>query len=401
MKKILVLDTGKEWGGGTNSLLELLRRSDKGRYRFYVLFYVNYKRGKASDIKTEIEKLGIQFLLLKQEKPTVAEKIIKEIFRSLFFFSKKLNRHLIFYVDYHNRIRKNAGRIADILKEHKIDLLYMNNQPSSNLEGIIAAKMTHIRAVQHSRIEARLNSLEVKIANQGLSRIICVSEGVKGNLLQQGIESSRCEVVYNGIDPETKPGISSQEIRASYDISDDDIVIGTVGALIKRKRIADLIETLHKAASKTHCRLKCLIVGEGPEKDNLLKMVGRKDLNGRVIFTGFQSDAISHINAMDIFIMTSEKEGLPRVILEAMLMAKPVVASHITGISELIADGDSGMLVPPGNTGKFAGSIIELIENPELRKTMGANARKQVIEKFSMTKYISGVETVFAETLGI
>lgn len=398
-KKICILDTGKEWGGGTNSLIELLKRIDKSRYSLSALFYANYKRGNDSDIKTEIENLGVRFQLIKQEKPETAEKIIKEIFRTLFFFSKNIKRHLVFFVDYHGRIKKNAVKISHILKNEKIDLLYMNNQPSSNLEGIIAAKMTNIPSVQHSRIEARLNSLEVKTANQVLSRIICVSEGVKNNLVQQGIEASKCVVVCNGIDPETKPGISSQEVKSRWGISDDDIVIGTVGSLIKRKRIADLIEALYIASTKTESRIKCLIVGEGPEKDNLLKLVEKMNLNSMVIFTGFQSDAISYINAMNIFVMTSEKEGLPRVILEAMLMGKPVVASYITGVSELIVDGENGMLVPPGNTGKFAGSIIELIENPGLRKTIGDNARKRIIEMFSIDKYIKGVETVFAEIL--
>ena len=87
-KNILILDTGKEWGGGTNSLLELLKRVNKKTYSFIVLFYVNYKKGDDSCIKTEIEKLGIEFLLLKQENPPFPTKILKEIVRILCFFSK-------------------------------------------------------------------------------------------------------------------------------------------------------------------------------------------------------------------------------------------------------------------------------------------------------------------------
>ena len=84
-KKILILDTGKEWGGGANSLLELLKRIDKSKYHFTALFYNNYKKGYESNIKTEIEKLGVEFLILEQRKQPVIVKIAKELSRLTFF----------------------------------------------------------------------------------------------------------------------------------------------------------------------------------------------------------------------------------------------------------------------------------------------------------------------------
>lgn len=85
MQRILVLDTGKEWGGGTNSLLELLKRIDRGKYHFTALFYNNYKKGNESDIKTEIEKLGIDFILSERKKQPILAKVLKESGR-LFLF---------------------------------------------------------------------------------------------------------------------------------------------------------------------------------------------------------------------------------------------------------------------------------------------------------------------------
>lgn len=399
MKNILILDTGKEWGGGTNSLLELLKRIDKSIYRYSALFYTNYKKGQDSDIKTEIEKLGVAFQVLRHEKLPITIKVLKEAVRIIFFFSRKIQKRTIFSLEYQFRIKKSAEKISSIIKEQSIDLLYMNNQPSSNLEGVIAAKMSHVPALQHSRIEARLNAFEVRTANQWLSRIICVSEGVKKNLVQQGIEPSRCSVVYNGIDPGTKPLIPPSELKSRWKVSDHDIVIGTVGSLIKRKRVNDLIEALRMTTAGTDRSVKCFIVGEGPERENLRALVKRMHLEDKVIFPGFQKDAVSYINAMDIFIMTSEKEGFPRVILEAMLMGKPVVASRITGATELINNGENGVLAPLGDAGKFTASIIRLIENPELRKTMGENARRHILENYSIEKYVNGVETVFTEIL--
>lgn len=399
-KKILILDTGKEWGGGTNSLLELLKRIDKARYHFIVLFYNNYRKGYESDIKTEIEKLGIEFLVLEQRKQPVMVKIAKELSRLTFFFSRQLKKYSVFLIDYHFRIKRNAEKISELLKNLKIDLLYMNNQPSSNLEGIIAAKITGIPALQHSRIETMLNSFEVKAVNLWLKKMMCVSDGVKNSFIRQGVDKSKCVVVYNGIAIETVPNASRQDIRKMWGIPDEDILIGTVGSLIKRKRFRDLIEAFAVITKKTEHPVKCMIIGKGPEKETLITKVKERTLDSRIIFTDFQSDAISYINALDIFVLTSKSEGLPRVILEAMLMERPVVASDVIGSSELVVDGETGFLVPVGQTEAIAGAILRLIENPALREQMGEKAKERIIRNFPVEKYVNDVENVFAEVLG-
>jgi len=415
MKKILILDTGKEWGGGTNSLLELLKRIDKTKYHFTALFYNNYKKGDESDIKSEIEKLGVEFLILEQRTQPVIAKTAKELLRLLFFFSRQLKRYSVFLIDYQFRIKRNAEKISELLKNLRIDLFYMNNQPSSNLEGIIASKMTGVSALQHSRIEATLNSFEVKAVNLWLKKMICVSEGVKNSFVRQGIDKSKCVVVHNGIDADTKPETLASEIRKMWGVGEDEILIGTVGSLIKRKQINDLIEALAElqkqdARGKTNPPhppllkggeggLKCMIVGDGPEKDSLQKMVLKMGLHDRVIFTGFQIDAISYINAMNIFVLTSEKEGLPRVILEAMLMGKPVIACDIAGPSELIVDGETGFLVPVGQTKAIANAMLSLTKDSALRDQMGEKAKERVTRNFPVEKYANSVNKIFEELI--
>lgn len=397
--RILILDTGKEWGGGTNSLLELLKRIDKTKYHFTALFYNNYKKGDESNIKTEIERLGIGFLLLQQQRQPITSKILKELARGVFFFSSKLKRYFVFLIDYYFRILTNAKNIADILNRQDINLLYMNNQPSSNLEGIIASKITGIPALQHSRIETRLNPFEVKTANLWLKKMICVSQGVKDAFVGQGIDADKCVVVHNGIDPETKPSMSPHEIRKKWRIPENDILIGTVGSLIKRKRITDLIDVLSMVSNQTKNPVRCIIVGDGTEKDSLLEYAKRKKIYDKVVFTGFQSDAISYINAMDIFVLPSEKEGFSKVILEAMLMGKPVVASNVTGPAELVVDGETGFLVPVGKTDEIAGAILRLIENPALRKEMGEKARERAVRNFPIEKYAASVNKIIEEII--
>ena len=96
--------------------------------------------------------------------------------------------------------------------------------------------------------------------------MICVSEGVKNSFIRQGVEKSKCVVVYNGIDAEIVPKTSRRDIRKTWGISDKDILIGTVGSLIKRKRIRDLIEAISMVAKRSEHPIKCMIIGKGPRK---------------------------------------------------------------------------------------------------------------------------------------
>ena len=275
----------------------------------------------------------------------------------------------------------------------------MNNQPITNLEGILAAKITGVPAVLHCRIIPKLNHYLIKQTNIWVKKVICVSENLRTFLVKRGIFPQKCVVVYNGIDVTLTPTKFSEEMREKLKISEREIIIGTVGTLCKRKRVNNLIEAIFLVKQQTIKPIKLVIVGDGPEKIDLLKLVKKRGLEKDVIFTGFQSDPISYINVFDIFVLTSEREGLPRVILEAMLMGKPVVASKIPGVVELVIEGETGFLVPPKNPEAFAEKILTLINNPELRKKFGECGRKRILENFTIDKYVKGVEKVFEEIL--
>ncbi|MEK7308550.1 MAG: glycosyltransferase family 4 protein [Nitrospirota bacterium] len=430
-KNILILDTGKEWGGGTNSLLELLKRIDRRNYKFTALFYCNCNKSDESDIKTEVEKLGIDFLLLDRDNQPASAKILKEFGRILLFFNRMLRKLWIFGVDYFFRIKKNAESITKLINDLNIDLIYMNNQPSTNLEGIIAAKNTGIKSLLHSRIEAELNFFEINAVNKWLTKMICVSEGVKDSFIKQGVNSSKCVVVHNGIDTTITPAVSPDKTRQELGIKDDEVLIGAVGSLVKRKRFDDLIEAIsylrtqnlptgqtgteHRTQTTDNPpippllkggeggflnKIKCIIVGEGPEREYLQGEIDKNKLNDRVILTGFKSDAISYINAMDIFILPSEREGFPRVILEAMFMEKPVIASRIAGPAELIINGQTGFLFQTGSIKEIAHCISILLSSAQSRREMGQTGKKRIIENFSIEKYIKQVSSVIAEVAG-
>lgn len=394
MKRILVLDTGKEWGGGTNSLIELLKRADRGRFAFSVLFYDNYKKGADSDVKTEIERLGLSFTLLERPRLGAGVKAARELGRAALSMSAVLKKRYLFNLDYKHRILPASEKIAAELKG--FDALYMNNQPSSNLEGILAASAARVPCIQHARIETRLNAIEARAVNAHVAKVICVSGGVRDGLIASGVESDRCVVVHNGIDLSARPVERRDALRGRLAINNDALVIGTVGSLVKRKRVDMLIQ----AASMLKESLGgLLIVGDGPQMQRLKDVAAKAGLGAQVIFTGFCTDPLSYINAMDIFVLASEKEGLPRVILEAMLMAKPVVAFDVAGARELIDNGRTGVVLKEEGAASLADALKKIMKDGTLLKTMGEAGRARVNALFGMDGYVSGVEAVLDEVV--
>ncbi|MBI5826534.1 MAG: glycosyltransferase [Deltaproteobacteria bacterium] len=399
LKKILILDTGKEWGGGTNSLIELLKRADRKRCSFSALFYENYGMGRGPDIGSEIERLGVEFIHMKKSPVKFYAKGLKEAGRALLFFSRELRKRYVFNIDRFSRVIPDSRRIAAVLKDGGFGLLYMNNQPSSNLEGILAAASVGVPCVQHSRIDVRLKPLEARLVNESVSRVICVSEGVRRGLVESGVRADKCVVVYNGIDPSVKPKRKAEEVRREIGLGARGVLIGTVGSLIERKRVELLIEATARLKKTGKEEVWCVIVGDGPEKGRLRKEAERLGVGDRVIFTGFSADALSYMNAMDIFVMASRAEGLPRVILEAMLMSKPVIAFDIVGANELVLNGVTGLILKDGGGAAIADAVEGLIGDRDKMRSFGSAGRQRVIGSFGIESYVKGVEKVFQEVV--
>lgn len=391
--KILLLDTGKEWGGGTNSMLELLKRIDRSRFEISAVFYHNYAKGSDSDLRHELANIGVPLQILPPLRQPLWAKAAKELARGLLGWHRPWRQQAVFAIEMVWRVRPNATRLAAILKEGGYQLLYMNNQPSSNLEGYLAAEMASVPVVQHCRIDASLNRHEISVTNRGARRIICVSHGVAESLTSQGIAPDKCQVVSNAID-------GKQALPAPAELPANmagHLIVGTVGSLVKRKAIDHLLNAAARLVAADIPEFHLLIVGEGPQRSALEKLANDLDLAHRVTFTGFQKVPLPWVAAMDIFVLPSAKEGLPRVILEAMLLGKPVVASRIIGSRELVIDGETGFLYDYGDIGTLAEHLKQLLEDKNKRSSMGTAGRTRVLGEYSIEHYVAEVEQVLTE----
>lgn len=391
---ILLLDSGKEWGGGTNSMLELLKRIDRNRFAVHCCFYQNYQRDNQESIQDALSALGIPVSFIPQRKQPAWAKWAKEIARTLLFFSKPLRLRAVYQLDGVWRIRPNARRLAAMLADRHIDVLYMNNQPGSNVEGYLAAQNMPVAVVQHCRIEPVMTAQLAALVNHNARAIIPVSQGVERALLQSGVTPALCHTVFNGIDV-NQPLPDGDRLRLALGVDRQTLLIGSIGSLIPRKanhhtlQALDLFHRAHPGA-----RWKMVLVGTGPEQARLASMAADFGITDHLIFTGFQRNAMEYLAAFDVFVLASSSEGLPRVVLEAMLLHTPVIGSDVTGTAELVHHQHTGLLFPYGDIALLSEHLQTLYQDANLRHQLAQHANLMVREHFTIENYVTGVEAV-------
>lgn len=194
----------------------------------------------------------------------------------------------------------------------------------------------------------------------------------------------------NGVVPENfLTGEIRNYQRKVLNIADDEKVITFIGRIVKEKGILDLIKAFHIASSQ-HSNIKLLIIGDILESDRdkktkllIKEYIRNYRLKDKILFLGFRDDIPQLLSATDIFVLPSYREGMPRSIIEAMMSGKPVIATNIRGCREEVVDGETGILVSPGDVNGLARAMDTLINNPELAKQMGIKGRKRALELFN------------------
>jgi len=190
---------------------------------------------------------------------------------------------------------------------------------------------------------------------------------------------NKIEVIPNGVDLNVfTPNISGQEIRQKYQIDDNESILLFVGRLTFYKGVEYVLQALSIIKKKIN-NVRLIIVGKGYLEKQLKALCASLGIEKSVIFAGRVSDNMlpKYYAAADVFVLpsTSIAEGFGIVLLEAMASGKPVVASNVGGIPEVIIDGSSGILVPPRETKDLAESVIHLLSNPAMSRAMGHEGR--------------------------
>ncbi len=394
-KRILLLDTGNEWGGGTNSMFELLKRIDRTRFDVTCCFYKDYQKGKSGRLLSEeLADIGIPLIVLPLRKQPLWAKLAKEVVRGLLSWSGRLKKRGVFAIEMLWRIKPRAALLYSLLRDGNYDMLYMNNQPSSNMEGYLAAELSEIPVVQHARIDVLLERYEISIVNGIADRVVCNSHGLANSLRMQGVFPEKIIVVHNGIDLLTPiPG------KAFFDRNGQELILGTVGSLVARKCVDHLILCLARLNHEFGIASRLIVVGEGPELDHLVQIAKENSIDSSVVFVGFSQNPLEWIQHFDIFLFASRQEGFGRVLIEAMLCKIPIVSADVVGPNEVVQHGETGFLYPHGDIDALVNYVSAMNSDPALRQDLGEAGFHRVATKFSIDAYVNGVTMVFTEAM--
>ena len=231
-------------------------------------------------------------------------------------------------------------------------------------------------------------------------RVIFPSEYTRSRTLATaGIDGT---VVFNGIDCQslyTPATARNAQWRLRHGIEDDDVVVGQVGAFSPNKRHDILIEGFRRALARRR-RLKLVLVGDGPERARMERLVATAGLTEHVIFTGYVPLVADFFrDTLDINVLASDEEGLGLVLLEGAACGLPSIGSDCSGIREAIRHGETGYLFRQNDPESLANHIVDLANHPERRIAMGHAARQWVESRFSEEHYAAAITAVVDETI--
>lgn len=241
----------------------------------------------------------------------------------------------------------------------------------------------HGWAKQSAGMKGKFYEFLDAVALKRMDRVIAVSKAVLEDLTKRGLKKDRIGLIYNGIhiDGDT-PDFDPLSLRRKYGIQRDAFIIGTVGRLAKVKGHAHLIEAMPSILEEIpDCQL--VIAGDGPLKGDLEAIIKRLGLIDNIKLLGYVGEIRALLEMIDLFILPSLSEGLPIVLLEAMVSEKPIVAASVGGVPEAISGPELGILVPPANPQMITDAVISLFRDKERMERVGINAGRRVRNAFS------------------
>lgn len=236
-----------------------------------------------------------------------------------------------------------------------------------------------------------------RLYNRCVAATVAISEDVRRRLLGAGVRPERVHVIHSGVEPAAGlPGPAGRAAaRARFAIG-DELAVGIVAALEHRKGHDVLLQALARLRAEG-VALRCLVCGGGSRRSALESLAQALGIGDVVRFLGEQRQVADVLAALDVFVMPSRHEGLGVAILEAMAMALPVVASAVGGISETVADGRTGLLVPPEDPAALSAAIAALDRDRSRAQGLGAAGRERVIADFSMAAMAQRYERLYEE----
>lgn len=311
--------------------------------------------------------------------------------KNLFIEELKKENYRIYQVPVAIRPR-SAGRdyfrfircyriVHSFLSKGSFDLVHTHGYFADTV-GILAAKMLGIPNIStcHGFI---VNDINLKLYNsldriilRLADKIIAVSDQIKEDLARSGIKKSRLITIQNAVNitySDYSFTENRQEKRKLLNLCEGEFVVGYIGRLSEEKGVRHLIKAC-SLLDDSRFSVKLVLLGTGPQRQELESIVKKKKMEGKTFFAGFQNDIEKWLPVFDIFVLPSLTEGTPMALLEAMSTGIPVIASRVGGVPNIVSHGVNGFLFEAGNSLELVQLIKVLYDNPCLRNKMSAEA---------------------------
>jgi glycosyltransferase involved in cell wall biosynthesis len=239
-----------------------------------------------------------------------------------------------------------------------------------------------------------------RLVARGVDTIVANAEAIRTEAEAHGVRA-RWAIVPSGVDVERfDGGPSPREAKAALGLEPGRPVVGTVGRLEARKGHAHLLraaQTMFRLANGL--RPQVLIVGDGPLREELARRAAELGVAGSVRFAGRLADVRVALSAMDVFVLPSTEEGMPNALLEAMASRRPVVATAVGGMREVVDGERTGVLVPPEDPEALGRAVVHLLADPARARRLGDAARVRVAREFSARAMVARLECLYEERL--
>lgn len=307
--------------------------------------------------------------------------------------------YLILQRNYLYQIHKFTS-LRKTLAEQKIQIIHAH-KTGSNFWGSILGRISQVKAVVahvHGKTYSWKNIKIEKLVGQLADKVISVSEFEKRRLVKAGVASAKIVTIHNGINPtnfKTEPNVATKSQLA---IRAEAPIVGICAGLRPEKNHEVFLYAAREVANKRDAYF--LIVGDGERRRELEALAVNLGIAERCIFAGFVKEKIADmLSLFDIGVLCSELEAMPLTLLEYMASAKPIVATNVGGIPEVIQDGVNGFLVPPRDPHALAQKLLLLLTQRDIAKKMGDNGFCIVKQKFSEEVMVKKIEELYTQTL--
>jgi glycosyltransferase involved in cell wall biosynthesis len=311
------------------------------------------------------------------------------------------------YVEVHERHSFDVSiwdKLRTLVLERNIDIIHAHEY-KTDLLALLLARATGARALAtvhgwtgHSSRERWLYYPADKRVLARFPRLIAVSTDIANELIRKGADPRRVTTILNAIDHRQfrRDPAKEQPARAALGLAPHHVVIGAVGRLEPQKRF-DLLLDAFAALHRSEPNVRLVIAGDGSLSKSLHEQRRALGLEERVILPGHVNDVTALHHAFDLFAQSSDYEGTPNAVLEAMAMETPIVATEAGGTAELVHDGEHGRIIPVGRADALIAALQSALADPAVTRTMAENARRRVEGALSFEARVRQVERIYEE----